>query len=120
MFAKHPFTRQRVATVALVTPALIAGVMFGSAAKNQHELLCTQNQNKIGKFITVPGGAFVKGAGAYYPEEGKPAKVFVSPFLVQTTEVTNEQFAEFVRSAQYITDAEKNGGSAQLAEFQQR
>lgn len=114
MFAKHPFTRQRVATVALVTPALIAGAMFGVAAKNQNESLCTRNQHQIGNFITVPGGAFIKGASAYYPEEGKPAKVFVSPFLVQATEVTNEQFAEFVRSAQYITDAEKNGGSAQF------
>jgi len=114
MFAKHPFTRKRVATVALVTPALIVGTMFGAAAKNQNESLCTQNQHQVGNFITVPGGAFIKGAGSYYPEEGNPTKVFVSPFLVQTTEVTNEQFAEFVRSTSYITNAEKNGGSAQF------
>ena len=78
MFAKHTFTRKRVATVAFVTPALIVGAMFGPAAKNQNESLCTQNQHQVGNFITVPGGAFIKGAGSYYPEEGNPTKVFLS------------------------------------------
>ncbi|ADM10387.1 hypothetical protein PB2503_11714 [Parvularcula bermudensis HTCC2503] len=70
--------------------------------------------NELGGFIEVPGGGFVKAADPVYPEEGRPERVFVSPFELQVHEVTNSQFARFVEATGYITDAERNGGSAQF------
>ncbi|MEL6365310.1 MAG: SUMF1/EgtB/PvdO family nonheme iron enzyme [Pseudomonadota bacterium] len=69
-----------------------------------------------GAFVKIPGGGFIAGAGGLYPEEGPPRRVFVSPFRLQAHEVTNEQFARFVDATGYVTDAERNGGSALFRE----
>jgi formylglycine-generating enzyme required for sulfatase activity len=72
--------------------------------------------NDLGAFVDIPGGGFVQGADAQYPEEGPPQKVFVSPFRLQVHEVTNSQFAAFVAATGYVTDAERGGGSGQFRE----
>ena len=110
MLIKLITTRLRVKLT--VTFALIAGVMFGATVKDQNEWAYSLDQREIGNFIEVTGGAFIKRTGGHYSEEGKPTMVFASSFLIQTTEVTNTQFAAFVRSTGYITDAERTGGSA--------
>lgn len=73
-------------------------------------------ESAVGAFVRVDGGGFVKGADGIYPEEGRPTRVFVSPFLLQVHEVTNHQFADFVEATGYVTDAERSGGSAQFVE----
>lgn len=77
---------------------------------------CALDEGDLGRFVDIPGGGFVKGAQARYPEEGPPQKVFVSPFRLQIHEVTNSQFAQFVAATGYVTEAERNRGSAQFAE----
>jgi sulfatase modifying factor 1 len=77
---------------------------------------CVLPDADIGGFVQVPGGGFVKGADAIYPEEGGPIKLHVSPFLLSVTEVTNDQFAAFVAATGYVTEAERNGGSAGFVE----
>jgi len=79
---------------------------------------CALDPNELGAFVDIPGGGFVKGAGAKYPEEGPPEKAFVSPFRMQIHEVTNSQFAAFVRSTGYVTEAERGSGSAQFRQSQ--
>jgi formylglycine-generating enzyme len=73
---------------------------------------CHFGQDNLGTFVDIPGGGFVQGAAPLYPEEGPPKKIFVSPFRLQAHEVTNSQFAAFVKATGYKTDAERNGGSA--------
>lgn len=46
------------------------------------------------------------GEDPRYPEEGPPRLVEVAGFWISSTEVTNEQFAEFVRDTGYVTTAE--------------
>jgi len=75
-------------------------------------------RSKIGDFVEVPGGGFVMGASPVYPEEGAPAKVFVSGFLLKRHEVTNAEFAGFVEATGYVTEAERHGGSALFVETQ--
>lgn len=77
---------------------------------------CQIPDKEIGRFIKVAGGGFIKGANGLYPEEGSPQKLFVSPFLIQINEVTNNQFSQFISETGYVTEAEKNGGSAQFVE----
>lgn len=77
---------------------------------------CPLPASALGSFVRVDGGGFLKGADGLDPEEGQPTQVFVSPFLLQAHEVTNDQFAAFVAATGYVTDAEKTGGSALFVE----
>jgi formylglycine-generating enzyme required for sulfatase activity len=78
--------------------------------------ICALDETDLGHFVDIPGGGFVIGADPLYPEEGPPQRVFVSPFRLLSHEVTNSEFAAFVAATAYITEAERNGGSAQFSE----
>ena len=54
----------------------------------------------------IPGGTFRMGSDDHYPEEAPSHLVTVDSFLIDTTPVTNRQFAEFVRSTGHVTFAE--------------
>ncbi len=60
------------------------------------------------KMIWVPGGSFVMGDDPHYPEEGPPRTVSVKGFWIDAHEVTNAQFAAFVRATGYRTMAERD------------
>ncbi|MFN4178069.1 formylglycine-generating enzyme family protein [Phenylobacterium sp.] len=57
--------------------------------------------------VALAGGEFIQGAQPLRPEEGPPRKVRVGPFSIDRTEVTNAQFAEFVKATGYVTLAER-------------
>lgn len=61
--------------------------------------------------VWIPGGAFLQGAvpqDNMAMEHEKPAiKVAVDGFYMDVTEVTNAQFAKFVKETGYITTAER-------------
>jgi len=63
------------------------------------------------EMVWVPGGTFDMGADddneMAWQEEKPMHKVKVKGFWMDEHEVTNEQFAAFVKSTGYITDAEK-------------
>ena len=58
--------------------------------------------------VLIPGGEFEMGADNDQASEDEypKHKVRVSPFYMDATEVTNNQFAAFVKSTGYITTAE--------------
>lgn len=56
--------------------------------------------------VWIPGGSFRMGSEER-PHEGPIHRVTVEGFWMDATEVTNAQFAEFVRATGYITTAEK-------------
>jgi len=64
--------------------------------------------------VFVPGGAFVMGADHYLPEERSTHLVRVDGFWMDATEVTNAEFARFIRATGYVTTAERkeSGGAA--------
>lgn len=93
----------------------VAGFLSISAAGAGPTLAdesCRFSDPAIGSFVRVNGGGFIKAADPVYPEEGQPRKVYVSPFLLQVHEVTNNQFAKFVEATGYVTEAEKTRASA--------
>lgn len=108
---RYPFIFSALALAAL---GLLIGIvlMWSPKQAGLFPKTCHFKQQDLGRFITIPGGGFVLGADPHYPEEGPARKVFVSPFLLQTHEVTNSQFSAFVAATGYVTEAEKNGGSA--------
>lgn len=54
----------------------------------------------------VAGGVFMMGSDKFYPEEKPRRRVRVNPFWIDTTPVTNAQFAAFVAATGYRTFAE--------------
>jgi sulfatase modifying factor 1 len=61
--------------------------------------------------VQLPGGRFLMGTdyakGFRDDGEGPVRAVVVSPFAIDVDPATNSQFAEFVRSTGYVTEAEK-------------
>lgn len=71
--------------------------------------------------VLINGGTFTPGNDAIYPEERRGAPVKVASFYMDTTEVTNEQFAAFVKATGYVTLAERGFASdASVPEAQRR
>jgi formylglycine-generating enzyme required for sulfatase activity len=98
-----------------VATALAAAALLGpGSADDPVVAACRLGPGDLGGFVAIPGGGFVLGAEPMYPEEGPPTRVFVSPFRLQAHEVTNSQFAVFVDVTGYVTEAERNGGSARF------
>jgi formylglycine-generating enzyme required for sulfatase activity len=56
----------------------------------------------------VPAGTFVMGADPRYPEEGPPRAVTLPGFWMDVHELTNGEFAAFVRVTGYRTVAERD------------
>jgi formylglycine-generating enzyme required for sulfatase activity len=49
------------------------------------------------EMIAIPGGSFQMGRDGGAPQEGPPHQVSVGPFYMDNTEVTNAEYAQFVR-----------------------
>jgi sulfatase modifying factor 1 len=56
----------------------------------------------------IPGGQFWMGTADQRMADARPwHRVYVDSYWMDTTEVTNEQFAEFVKATRYVTVAER-------------
>jgi formylglycine-generating enzyme required for sulfatase activity len=64
--------------------------------------------------VPIAGGAFAMGQGGIYAEEGPVRQTTVRAFAIDRHEVTNRQFAEFVKATGYVTLAER---PVDLAQF---
>jgi len=58
--------------------------------------------------VEIPGGRFTMGSEEFYPEEAPTREVAVDSFRMDTTPVTNADFAEFVEDTGYMTVAERD------------
>lgn len=54
----------------------------------------------------IEGGEFTMGSLCFYPEEGPLRRVQVAGFWIDTTPVTNREFAAFVAATGHVTTAE--------------
>jgi formylglycine-generating enzyme required for sulfatase activity len=57
--------------------------------------------------VMLTGGTFAMGCEDFYPEEAPVHRVRVGDFSIDAHQVTNEQFAAFVRDTGYTTVAER-------------
>jgi serine/threonine-protein kinase len=63
--------------------------------------------------VFVPGGDFTMGSDSSSYENEKPAHtVFLDPYWIDQTEVTNSMFAAFVAQTSTQTEAERTGSSS--------
>jgi len=87
---------------ALVGASLLAGCNASDTAPVSKA--CLQESASP---VEVKGGEFKIGNERAYPEERPVRIVQISDFEIDATEVTNAQFAKFVRETSYVTTAEK-------------
>jgi sulfatase modifying factor 1 len=59
------------------------------------------------RMVTIPGGTYLMGSDAFYPEEGPVHEVTVAAFELDQHQVTVRQFREFVEATGYVTVAER-------------
>ena len=79
--------------------------------KEREHVLKTRGQIEA-KMVKIEGRRFRMGTkNKIYDEEEAPREVQVGTFEIDETEVTNQQFAQFVVAENYITDAEIYGFS---------
>jgi len=57
--------------------------------------------------VWIPGGSFLMGSDAHYPEEAPAHRVRVEGFWLDRTPVTNAQFLKFVKATGHVTLAER-------------
>lgn len=57
--------------------------------------------------VFIPGGSFTMGSDSTHPEERFSHEVRVDGFWIDRHEVTNAEFAEFVKATGYVTLAER-------------
>jgi formylglycine-generating enzyme len=63
----------------------------------------------------IPGGEFYMGTDDdNFPDAGPMHRVYVDGFWIDKTEVTNEQFAQFVKATKYLTVAEQEPDPAEF------
>lgn len=67
----------------------------------------TQCLADAGGDVAIPGGTMMMGARGQMPGEGPPRRVTVKPFRIDRTDVTNAEFAAFVKATGYVTRAER-------------
>ncbi len=97
-------TSQQTSTM-LAQPGRLQCPLPQQSADNQHPGM-----------VWVPGGEFPYG-DTVYPEEQPVRKMAVAGFWMDRTEVTNDQFAQFVRATGYVTIAERAVDAAQHPEL---
>lgn len=98
---------EMIRNAALFMPlALVLGSCLEATNPRASAPTCTGIAQR--KMLWVKGGTFVMGEAARYREEGPARKVDVAGFWISETEVTNAQFAEFVKATGYRTEAERD------------
>jgi len=64
----------------------------------------------------IPAGTFLMGSEEYEAEEGPMHRVMIESFSIDRFDVTNAQFAAFVKATGFVTDAERKPNSKDYPE----
>ncbi len=70
-----------------------------------------QTRTVKAEMVSIPGGTFKMGRLGGQPQEAPPHEVKVAPFMMDVTEVTNAEYAEFVRDTGHAPPSHWANGS---------
>jgi formylglycine-generating enzyme required for sulfatase activity len=76
-------------------------------SRQREQTKALNSQTSSGEMVWIPAGKMTMGAADGAPDEQHMHDVKVRGFWMDKTEVTNEQFARFVKETGYITVAER-------------
>lgn len=100
--------RFRLAPLALALAAFAVTYLAVANWPRVREALRSPGEAPPG-MVWIPGGEFTMGSESElaWPDEGPAHRARVDGFWMDETEVTNDQFAEFVKATGYVTTAER-------------
>lgn len=81
----------------------LASILYITGNTRQHPIQHSGNK-KTGK-VMIPAGTYVVGSKGHLLNPLR--KVHIDSFYIAATEITNQQFLQFVQATGYITDAER-------------
>ena len=103
-----PLSRYRIGALGA---ALVAGMALSACNQtttpSPSSSSCGLSIDELGSYVQIHSGTLVKGNNPIYPEERSSERFEVDAFWIQTHEVTNAQFQEFVAATGYVTEAER-------------
>lgn len=112
-----PGIRAALAAIAALGLASLAASCSRSTATNAPSAAEACAKDIVGRRIDIPAGSAVLGAGARYAEEAPEVRVTLPAFSIDATEVTNSQFAAFVKATGYRTRAERGLAEDEFADL---
>ena len=88
---------------------ITAFLMVQCSTKKQADTKDTADVNIPDGMVLIPGGTYEMGGKSDQADEDELPRheVSISPFLMDVTEVTNQEFAKFVEETGYVTIAEQ-------------
>ena len=109
----RPYSRLQAGGLLLLAQIMLlaASCSQGNAAGARPHRVCQAPSDVP---APIAGGTFLMGEDDVYAEEGPVRRTTVGPFLIDRHEVTNRQFAEFVKATGYVTVAERPVDPAQF------
>jgi formylglycine-generating enzyme required for sulfatase activity/serine/threonine protein kinase len=109
--APKPKTNPMLLVGAAVVALLLVGGAIGAYVylkpnpsppiNNNNGPINTSSPKPGANLVALPGGTFQMGRNDGAPQERPQHQVTVQPFFMDRTEVTNEEYAEFVRDRNY-------------------
>jgi formylglycine-generating enzyme required for sulfatase activity len=97
---------------AIVALLVTLVVVLGLRDKTSDEVALNLADDAPPNMVRIPGGTFLMGRENGPADEQPPHEVTVAPFDMDETEVTNAQFAAFVKATGYVTVAEQTPNAA--------
>ena len=96
-----PSPRLPIRKIAVLT------LLFAVAGCKAEQKATTCTDLSTAPMVAIPGGSFTMGDDPLYREEGPPRAVEVKSFWIDAHELTNAEFARFVKATGYKTMAER-------------
>ncbi|MGL5838212.1 MAG: formylglycine-generating enzyme family protein [Sphingorhabdus sp.] len=88
----------------LAVALMVGGLVYFISEKDNGRVCSGSVKNDM---VFIPGGQFAMGSEDFYPEEAPVRIVNVKGFWIDRHELTNDEFARFVRATGYVTSAER-------------
>jgi len=99
---------ERVTDADLGVAQLVTHLKGGGVKPEGKEITNAKDGSTL---VLIPGGSFTMGSELAEDDERPPHGVQLRPYYIGKNEITNEQFARFVRETGHQTDAERIGAA---------
>ena len=112
----------KLVTIAILPSLILSGCDSGSGTSEAKEEsfkepdtpIVTMDTSWTNNMVWIPGGSYMRGSESGQGDEKPVREISISGFWLDVTEVTNDQFSEFVEETGYVTVAERRPDPSQF------
>ena len=112
----------KLVIIAILPSLILSGCDSGSGTSEAKEEsfnepdtpIVTMDTSWTNNMVWIPGGSYMRGSESGQGDEKPVREIKISGFWLDATEVTNDQFSEFVQETAYVTVAERRPDPSQF------